>query len=365
MVWRPLIRKKLPLSLLFLLGFALPATAEELQRHFSISGEEIVIDHLIGKLDLEGYDGQTFEIDITISGRDADPASLEFETKEGARARFTVVFPLDEEDRFVYPPMGHGSVTTLARRVGEDEGGWIRSLLALIGNDRIRISGSGKGLQIWADLRVRVPRGRNVKVIHTAGEIDAERLEGNVIVESQHGGIRAKKISGSLSIDTGSGAVTIEECNADLEVDTGSGSVVLEGCAGGGIVVDTGSGGVIAKRIDCSELWIDTGSGGVEAVEIRTDRATIDTGSGAIRLDLERIGSGRFLLDTGSGGIDLSLPLDASAEIFAETGSGGIGYELQGVDVRRIESDEAHLLVGDGTARIRLDSGSGRIKIHN
>ena len=129
------------------------------------------------------------------------------------------------------------------------------------------------------------------------------------------------------------------------------------------ILVDTGSGSVKAKSLICSALDIDTGSGSVRALHVETDDAKIDTGSGSVLLQLDRMGSGRFVLDTGSGGIVLELPADASARISADTGSGSMNNELHGALVKNKGRREMTLVVGDGEANVILDAGSGSITV--
>jgi DUF4097 and DUF4098 domain-containing protein YvlB len=109
---------------------------------------------------------------------------------------------------------------------------------------------------------------------------------------------------------------------------------------------------------------VDTGSGSVTASRIRADGANIDTGSGSISLELESMGRGDYNLDTGSGRITLALPYDASADVEASSGNGGIDVDLDdGVRMRHEERDEVAFSIGGGDASVRLDTGSGGIRI--
>ena len=77
------------------------------------------------------------------------------------------------------------------------------------------------------------------------------------------------------------------------------------------------------------------------------------------------MGDGRYEIDTGSGSIDLGLPRDASAILRAATGNGTISWKLSDVKIRRKERDDVILRIGDGAADLRLDTGSGAIRIHH
>ena len=69
-------------------------------------------------------------------------------------------------------------------------------------------------------------------------------------------------------------------------------------------------------------------------------------------------------IDTGSGRITLRLPADVSAEVEADTGSGGIELDLgEKILMREMSRDEVRFTLGNGDARIQLDTGSGRIRI--
>jgi len=59
----------------------------------------------------------------------------------------------------------------------------------------------------------------------------------------------------------------------------------------------------------------------------------------------------------------LALPATAGCEVQAESDSGGVRVNLANVKNMRREDDEVEFTVGDGSARVRLDSGSGAIRI--
>ena len=82
-----------------------------------------------------------------------------------------------------------------------------------------------------------------------------------------------------------------------------------------------------------------------------------------MKLQLDRMGDGKFVLDTGSGSVTLVLPENPSARIVADTGSGSIRVELDGVEYDRKKRDYVELTVGDGDARVSLDTGSGSITV--
>ncbi len=75
------------------------------------------------------------------------------------------------------------------------------------------------------------------------------------------------------------------------------------------------------------------------------------------------MGTGKFVVDTGSGSVQFVLPDNASASIIADTGSGGVDVDLTGAMIKTKDRDRVELVVGDGEATVRLDTGSGSVKI--
>ena len=67
-------------------------------------------------------------------------------------------------------------------------------------------------------------------------------------------------------------------------------------------------------------------------------------------------------IDTGSGGITLVIPAKLGAEFDVETGSGGIRIDVPH-QAFEIERDHVRARIGDGRRSIRIDSGSGGVRL--
>ena len=67
-------------------------------------------------------------------------------------------------------------------------------------------------------------------------------------------------------------------------------------------------------------------------------------------------------MDAGSGGVTVRLPANTGAEIDVESGSGGIDTDFA-VELRRFERQHMIGKIGDGRGRIRIESGSGHIRL--
>lgn len=322
-----------------------PVASAEFERSFDFDSRELAVTNLVGAVQVVQAPGDAFLVAVRVQGKDADENLLKFVTEDGSRASLTVAFPVEEHRKYVYPPMGQNSRTTISYRDGEEEGGsWLRKIFHGISGRRITVRGAGNGLEVWADLVIAVPRGRVLHLDQGVGSIDARSVAADLDLDIDSGSIEARGITGDLLADTGSGRVLAEDLQGNVSIDTGSGQVTLRNTAGDKVLVDTGSGEVTASGISCTNLVIDTGSG------------TVD-------LQLDCLDEGRFVVDTGSGGINLVLPEGASAHVSADTGSGGIDNAVPGSKVRSKDRGELDFSVGAGAARVQLDTGSGPITI--
>jgi lia operon protein LiaG len=359
------------------------AQAAEFERTFTFDTQDLTVADLVGAVQVEAAPGSEFRVVVRVRGADADEKHIRFQQKQGSKAELAVLFPVEEHRKYVYPEMRGGRSQFSAH--GDDHD-LLSELLGLAGGDRIEVRGRpwNDALELWADVTIQVPKGRDVEVHLGCGEIDAGGVEGDVELRARSGAVSANDIDGSLLADTGSGSVTVRGVRGPVNIDTGSGGVTVADVqakddevrvdTGSGSVhasdvtaqilfVDTGSGSVELSGITVDDLEVDTGSGGVDASDLSSDSVSIDTGSGGVDLDLVRLAKGRYLIDTGSGGIRVALPREISAEFECSTGSGSIVADIEGVSLSRRDRQQARFEVGSGDADIRLSTGSGSIRL--
>jgi hypothetical protein len=353
------------LSLLFLLfatfmGASIPARAD-FQKELSVKGERLILGNLIGKVQLVGTEGSEFKIHLDVRGEDASEDLIQLKSeREGDEVQVLVQFPIDTERDYVYPALGKHSHTRFSARLGSGEHrSWFSKLFG--SSDRIEVRGSGKGLKLWADLRIEVPKGKESKIYLGCGSIDAKDVTAALSLDTHSGPVSAQRIHGDLLVDTGSGHVSLADLEGDVNVDTGSGHVKVDGLKGN-LIADTGSGHVELSSIEGDKVEVDTGSGGVNLDTIRAKDLDADTGSGSVVC--RNVLCVNLVVDTGSGGIELVMPEETSARIEADTGSGGIEIDFAGAKIEKKSKDYALLTVGAGEGRYSLDTGSGRIRIH-
>jgi DUF4097 and DUF4098 domain-containing protein YvlB len=130
---------------------------------------------------------------------------------------------------------------------------------------------------------------------------------------------------------------------------------------GGKLDLDLGSGSLRGRSIEVSELVADVGSGGIRLAGVKTPRLHLETGSGGS--DIELLGPvDDVQVEAGSGGVTLRLPAALGATVDIETGSGGIDTDFE-VKVQRMERHALRGTVGDGRGRVRIEAGSGTVRL--
>ncbi len=328
------------------LAVAMPVSGQE---SFTVSGSRVAVYNLAGHVQVVAGTGNDVTVRMTRGGDDGAQLRVETDDIRG-RNTLRVIYP---SDQVVYSAPGRGNWSTTVRV--RDDGTFGD------GGDRVRVRGSGRGLDAHADLVIAVPPGHDVAVYVAAGEAEAEGIRSDLLLDLGSGRASARGITGALRVDTGSGSVEVADIQGELSVDTGSGSVTLDRVSGPRVSVDTGSGGVEGGSISTDRLVVDTGSGGIRLRDVTAPDVELDTGSGSVTTDLH--GSvERLIVDTGSGSVTVSLPDDINAEVDLDSGSGGIDLDFA-VEVTTMRRDKIEGRIGNGRGLIKIDTGSGSIRL--
>ena len=176
---------------------------------------------------------------------------------------------------------------------------------------------------ISIDYDITTPKGTDLSANSGSGDIHVADLNGPAKINTGSGSIEASGLSGRTNLQTGSGDIRAQLSSpSSVKAETGSGSIRLKGVAG--------------------ELYAQTGSGDIDAQGQPTSGWKLQTGSGSVTLDT---GSSKFSLDasTGSGSVHSDPPITMHGSI------------------------EKHHITGDingGGPTVRVETGSGDIRIH-
>ena len=348
-----LTRSSLPIVVLALL--LAPTLAGAQMQRYSLDGPGVAVYNLAGTMRVEGGTGSQVVVEVTRAGADAARLTVATGTMRG-RTSLRVRYP---SDRIVYPQRAYGGRTTFTVHdddtFGDGDEGGNRE------RRRIEVRSDGDGLEAHADLRIIVPPGRSVFLRNGVGETTLENVDGQINVSVASSRVRASHVRGSLSLETGSGGVEVTDMTGTLRIESGSGGAVLDGIRGGALNVEVGSGSLRGRSIEVSELSADVGSGGVRLAGVRTPTLRLDAGSG--RSEIELLAPvDAVTIESGSGGVTLRLPASLDATLDVETGSGGIDTDFE-VVVQRKERGTLRGTVGKGRGRIRIEAGSGAVRL--
>jgi len=317
---------------------------------FTVPGNDVAIYNLVGEIRAEAGTGSDITVEVTRFGSDA--AKLRIETGS-VRSRNTlrVVFP---DSHIIYPALGHNSSTTLDVN---DDGTF---------NDnshgrRVRISGTGSGLEASAVVRVMIPAGKKVRLNLGAGKASVKNVNGDLVLDVSAADVTTENTKGSLSLDTGSGDTHVQNATGRLNLDSGSGDVTLSGIHGDLLQIDAGSGTVRASDITVERADLDIGSGGITIDGLGAREIKLDSGSGDV--DIALTGDvDDMRVDSGSGDVTIRVPTTLGAKVDVDAGSGGVETEMS-IAVTSYDSDHLVGTIGDGKGTIRIDSGSGTVHL--
>jgi len=330
--------------------------AAQIEQNHSFSTDRLTVRNVVGEIHIEGHGGSTFEVVVRVGGRDAAEGSIRTKATDD---QLDVIFPAGEGD-FVYPQLGRSNSEFSIK----SNGNMAELFYGDGGVDRIEIRGSGKGLELWADVTVRVPTGGKLDIVHGVGELRAENVDGDLELATRSGNVTADRTHGELSVATGSGDVALTQIDSEsVEIATGSGDIKVRDSRGDEIELASGSGEIFLSAVQARSIEVGTGSGDITAKEVDAEEVEMGTGSGDVTLDLFQMGSGEYEIGTGSGDIELTLPGGVSASVHAESSGGTVAVDLAAAEFSKQDKDEVHLTVGNGDARVELGTGSGDIRI--
>lgn len=354
------MRRLLALVSVVVAGSSSLAAQQQPAERFTLAGPEVAVYDLVGTMRVVGATtGSDVVAEVSRGGPDA--AKLKVETGPiGGHQTLRVIFP---GDAIVSRDLGRGSTTRLRVRddgtFGDDtrRGGGIFSR-----GTEVTISGrGGDGIEAHADVTLRVPAGKRVVVHLAVGDAQVSNVDGDVRVDVAAANVTANDTHGRLSLDTGSGEVRVTDAEGELDLDTGSGDVTLTRVSGKRLTVDAGSGALRGTDVASDVLTLDLGSGGATLANVHSNEISLDSGSGDV--DLGLAGDVRSLVvDSGSGDVTIRVPTSLGATIDVDAGSGGVTTDVP-ITITHKDGSELSGTIGDGNGRIKIDSGSGRVRI--
>ena len=128
-------------------GLVVTAPAQAgFEERLEFDAQTLRLGNLIGEIQVEGHDGDRFEVLISVQGRDADRDQISIKQKRGREAEVLVIFPLDRETHYVYPKLGKSKSSFTPTRNFREDRSWWSSLWDVLQGNQIHVSGKGLSL---------------------------------------------------------------------------------------------------------------------------------------------------------------------------------------------------------------------------
>jgi Toastrack DUF4097 len=162
-----------------------------------------------------------------------------------------------------------------------------------------------------------------------------------------------------LQAGTGSGNISDDGVGDNAKLNTGSGGIHATGLHDS-FYLNTGSGNIYAEQVGSGDVQAHTGSGSIELRDIR-GALHANTGSGNIKISGSP--TDPWHLQTGSGSIEF-WPGSTGFDLDASTGSGSIHSDHEMSMMGNISRHHVHARISGGGPTVRLETGSGDIRIH-
>ena len=209
------------------------------------------------------------------------------------------------------------------------------------------------------DLSVRIPAAVPLRVSADTGHIFIDRHGANVEVETRRANLTAKGIAGNVIVNTGNGNITLDAIDGLVDVTTGNGNTYVSNVRYGVHVVSINgtteilcAGGPVAVKDTSGRVTVTNASDGVDLFTALGNATYRGPLAGDRSYRLKTLGGAIALHYAGATGF--------SAAITTESGKVAIDRSLE--TVRRTPR-RTDVTLGDGSARVVLDSFDGRIAL--
>lgn len=259
----------------------------------------------------------------------------------------------DVEIRMPHIGAGSADVSVTAwprsevRVVGETDRG---ELTIDASSRRLEIGTRSGGVMARVDrLTLQVPVGTRVRINSGSGDIAVRGVQGGVDVTSYNGDIELANVTERIRAKTYNGDLTLVDSRGHVEVSATNGDLELRGVSG--------------------EIDVKTLNGDIDLTGIVAKVVHAKTMSGTITYDGSIDADGEYTFSAFSGGVDLMIPRNTGATLTVSTFSGTIDspdFPLTlrpGTQARESKGQSMTFTLGNGGARVSLESFSGEIRI--
>jgi DUF4097 and DUF4098 domain-containing protein YvlB len=226
----------------------------------------------------------------------------------------------------------------------------------------IRIGGSKQGKNnVSVDYTIVVPPDTQLRSAAGSGDLKVAGIQGPANFTCGSGDVTASEISGDVQIVCGSGDIKLSNIKGQAHVSTGSGDITLDAIRGE-TRLQTGSGTLEISNPG-EALEASTGSGDISIKGASAD-VRLRTSSGDIDVEGNPGSSNYWDFHSSSGEATLHVPPTASFRLYARSSSGDIDAAIPIVMEGTAGKHELRARIGDGKARVEIQTSSGNISLH-
>jgi len=225
----------------------------------------------------------------------------------------------------------------------------------------IRIGGSGVHASNESiDYTIVVPADAEIHAATGSGDVEVDGIKGPANFISGSGGISASNISGDVQALTGSGSIQFSQVHGQVQATSGSGDITLDAIRNQ-VRLHSGSGDMeITNPADAVEA--STGSGDITIKGASAD-IRLRTASGDVTIEGNPEASNYWDIHTSSGDVVLQVSPSASFRLMARSSSGDIDAAIPIVMEGTTQKHELRARLGDGKARVEVQTSSGSVSL--
>ncbi len=219
--------------------------------------------------------------------------------------------------------------------------------------DRVKIIQSERSVKVQSETRHGLPEEVDFELtIPRSMAVDLWGFESDVSVDGAQNGVRVETLEGDIEIANCAGDIAIHSVEGEMRVTGSRGRLEANGTDGGVEVVGF-EGDVYAESID-GDIWLERIEGGT--VEGKTVDGDV-TYDGSIR------DGGRYKLTSHDGDVTVTIPARANATIEVATFDGEFEADFPVQITGAQGSRKFSFVIGDGSARLELQSFDGDIRL--
>jgi DUF4097 and DUF4098 domain-containing protein YvlB len=225
----------------------------------------------------------------------------------------------------------------------------------------IRVGAALRQMNASVDYTIVVPVGTELRSVAGSGDVDVNGIQGPANFVSGSGNVSASSIAGDVQVVTGSGDLKLGNIQGQLQATTGSGDIQIN-VVNSGIRLRTGSGDLQITQ-PSQNVVAETGSGDIDVKNATAD-LRLRTDSGNITVQGNPGATNYWDLRASSGDVTLLVSPEASFRLYAHSSSGDIDATIPVVMEATAGKHELRARIGDGKARVEIDTSSGKIALH-